>query len=103
MLLWTTDKDSRLWYTEVAYKHKIPVRCFQFMTSISHTKHNNRFRELTMNSSRYVKVNDLMFNTYKSKFCEPELGEGFSEIVNIHFTPCFENDYHAQMYKSFLE
>ena len=69
------DKESRLRYIEVALKHKVPVRSFQFMTSIAHAKHNNRFCELTAKSSKHVKVNDLAFNTYKSKFCEPELGE----------------------------
>lgn len=97
------DKESRLRYIEVARKHKVPVRCFQFMTSIAHAKHNNRFRELTLKSSKHVKVNDLVFNTYKSKFCEPVLGEGFSEIIKVHFTPVFDNDHHAQLYKSFLD
>lgn len=97
------DKASRLRYIEVARKHKVPVRCFQFMTNIAHAKHNNRFRELTVESSKYVKVNDLVFNTYKSKFSEPDLGEGFSEIVKVHFTPTFDNDHHRQLYKSFLD
>ena len=97
------DKDSRLRYIEVARQHKVPVRCFQFMTTVAHAKHNNRFRELTLKSSSYVKVNDMVFNMYKSKFCEPVLGEGFSEIVKIHFTPCFDNDHHTELYKKFLE
>ena len=98
------DKDSRSRYIEVACQHKVPVRCFQFMTTLAHAKHNNRFRELTLKSSSYVKVNDMVFNMYKSKFCEPEIGEGFSEIVKIHFTPCFsDNDYHAELYRNFLE
>ena len=97
------DKESRLRYTEVARKHKVPVRCFQFMTTIAHAKHNNRFRELTLKSSKHAKVNDMVFNTYKSKFSEPVLGEGFSEIVKVHFTPLLDNDHHAQLYKSFLD
>ena len=39
----------------------------------------------------------MVFNTYKSKFSEPALGEGFSEIVKVHFTPLFDNDHHAQL------
>ena len=38
------DKESRLHYTEVARKHKDPVRCSQFMTTTAHAKHNNQFR-----------------------------------------------------------
>ena len=97
------DKDSRLRYIDVARKHKVPVRCFQFMTTIAHAKHNNRFRELTVKSSKHVKVNDMVFNTYKSKFCEPELTEGFSEIVKIHFNPSFDNDLQANLYRRFLD
>lgn len=97
------DRESRLRYIEVARKHKVPVRSFLFTTSIAHAKHNNRFRELTAKSSKYVKVNDLAFNMYKSKFSEPELGEGFNEIVKIHFIPIFDNDHHARLYKSFLD
>ena len=97
------DKESRLRYIDVARKHKVPIRCFRFMTTIAHAKHNNRFRELTLKSSSYKKVNDMVFNMYKSKFCEPELGEGFSEIVKVDFSPSFENDHHVKLYKCFLE
>jgi hypothetical protein len=36
---------------------------------------------------------------------EPVLGEGFTEIVKVHFTPSFDNDHHALLYidKSFLD
>lgn len=36
------DPTSRKRYTEVAKKHKVPVRCFVMTTSIEHTKHNNK-------------------------------------------------------------
>lgn len=97
------DNESRLRYVEVARKHKVPVRCFRFMTSIAHAKHNNRFRELTLKSSKYVKVNDLAFNIYKSKFCEPEIIEGLSEVVKVHFTPIFDSSEGAKLYKTFLD
>ena len=55
------DGESRWRYIECAQKHKVPVRCFQFMTSIAHAKHNNRFRELTVRDSSYQKINDPVF------------------------------------------
>ena len=94
------DKESRWRYIECAQKCKVIVRCFQFTTSIAHAKHNNRFRELTVKDSR---VNDMVFNVYKSKFMEPELSEGIEEIVKIGFVPSFTDEKHVQLYRQFLD
>lgn len=59
------DKESRKRYIDVAKKCNVPVRCFQFMTSMEHAKHNNRFRELTegkAKASKHGRVNDMIFN-----------------------------------------
>lgn len=96
------DRDSRARYIEVAKQFSVPVRCFQFMTSIDHARHNNRFRELT-SKGKIIKVNDMVFNMYKSKFVEPSLDEGFSEIVKIQFTPTFTDKTLETLYHQFLE
>ena len=97
------DRESRRRYIECAQKHKVPVRCFQFMTSIAHAKHNNRFRELTVRDSSYQKVNDPVFNMYKSKFVEPVVSEGLIEIVKVSFNPSFSDEKLKSLYKQFLE
>lgn len=97
------DRESRLRYIECARNHNVPIRCFVFTTSIAHAKHNNKFRELTVKESSYKKVNDLVFNTYKSKFSEPEISEGFSQIVKVTINPSFESDKLATLYKQFLD
>ena len=96
------DADSRLRYIKCARKHGYPVRCFQFMTSLEQAKHNNKFRELTTKDSSYVKVTDIAFNVYKSKFVEPNLKEGFCEIVQITIHPSFHDEKLVCLYKKFL-
>ena len=96
------DKESRLRYISCAKKNGVPVRCFQFTTSIAHAKHNNRFRELTVKTGSYVKVNDMVFNMYKSKFTEPVIAEGFVEIVKVTFTPAFSRSKDGDLYNTFL-
>ena len=97
------DTESRLRYVECARKNSVPIRCFVFTTSIPHAKHNNKFRELSVKDSSYKKVNDLAFNMYKSKFTEPEMTEGFSQIVKITVNPSFDSDKLATLYRQFLD
>ena len=96
------DIESRKKFVQCCQTFGVPARCFRFMTSIAHAKHNNRFRELTMKKSRYVKVNDLAFNMYKSRFCEPQVSEGFSKIVKVHIQPNFAAKMKEELYKLFL-
>ena len=97
------DRESRSRYTNVGKNHKIPMRCFQFTTTIAHAKHNNRFRELTMGEdNRRDKVNDMVYNIYKSRFVEPSCDEGFIEIVKIDFVPAFKDASQEKLYKQFL-
>lgn len=98
------DIESRKRYTNVAKQFHIPVRCFLFTTSLEHAKHNNRFRELTANyRDDVVKINDMVFNIYKSKYTEPLLNEGFAEIVRVEFVPFFTEKQSESLYYTFLE
>ncbi len=98
------DNESRSRYTAVGKELHVPIRCFWFVTSIAHAKHNNRFRELTMcDDDKHAKINDIAYNMYKSKFMEPSIEEGFSEIEKIEFVPFFSNSSHEALYKRFLE
>lgn len=94
------DADTRKRYIDVAKSLKIPVRCFLMNTSYKHAKHNIIFRELTDPS--HVPVNDMVINSLKSKYQEPTLKEGFSEILKINFIPNFKNEKEEMMYKKFL-
>ena len=94
------DVESRYRYISCAQKHCVSVRCFQFMTTLAHAKHNNKFRELTTNVGN-KKVTEIAFNTFKSRFVPPSKTEGFSEVIKITLCPCVEYK-HVNLYKQFL-
>jgi bifunctional polynucleotide phosphatase/kinase len=94
------DVESRKRFVEVAKKFKIPCRCFVMNISYKQCRHNNAFRELT--DPEHVQINDMVFNMYKSKYQEPTLAEGFSEIVKVNFVPNFAEKAHEELYKMYL-
>lgn len=96
------DVESRSRYICCAKKHSVPIRCFQFMTSFAHSKHNNKFRELTSKDANYVKVSNIAFNSYKSKFIQPSTEEGFNDVIRIKIHPNIIKDF-LTLYKQFLE
>ncbi|XP_056398657.1 bifunctional polynucleotide phosphatase/kinase [Hyla sarda] len=95
------DVESRSRYISCAQKAGVPVRCFLFTAPLEIAKHNNRFREMT--SKGHVSVNDMVINSYKSKFVAPSLSEGFSEILKINFVPNFKDPDLKAMYEQFSE
>ncbi|XP_069598376.1 bifunctional polynucleotide phosphatase/kinase [Ranitomeya imitator] len=95
------DVESRSRYINCAKKAGVPVRCFFFVAPIELAKHNNRFREMT--SKGHVSVNDMVMNSYKSKFVAPSLTEGFSEILKINFVPNFKDPDLKALYQQFSE
>ncbi|XP_055536336.1 uncharacterized protein F21D5.5-like isoform X2 [Wyeomyia smithii] len=80
------DAESRKRFIEVAKKRNVTCRCFVMSASYKQSKHNNIFRELTDRS--HTSINDMVFNMYKSKYQEPSIEEGFSEIIKILITGC---------------
>ena len=97
------DVDSRKRYLTVAEKHNIPTRCFLFAASIAHCKHNNKFRELkNISIPGYKPVNDIAFNAYSTRYKQPDINEGFTEIVRINFIPDFESIEDAELYTHYL-
>ena len=94
------DKETRARYTEVAKKYKVPVRCFQMSTTYKQARHNEVFRQLT--DSKHKAINEMVVNSYKSKYTEPSLSEGFTEIVNVNIVPTFENEKNKKLYSLYL-
>ncbi|KAM8927483.1 bifunctional polynucleotide phosphatase/kinase [Pelodytes ibericus] len=95
------DVESRGRYITCAQKAGVPARCFQFMATIDIAKHNNRFREMTQKG--HISVNDMIINSYKSKFVAPSVSEGFSEILKINFVPRFKDPELEALYRQFSE
>lgn len=94
------DKDSRARYIEVAKKLNAECRCFLMSTSLQHSKHNNKFRELTDQS--HVPVSEVIINSFKKLYQEPEISEGFEEILHIPFITTFRDQGEEKLYRMFL-
>jgi bifunctional polynucleotide phosphatase/kinase len=94
------DKETRSRYISIAKKLKVPCRCFLFNISLDHAKHNNKFRDMT--STDHVHVNDIILNSFKNKYQEPKLEEGFDEILKINFVPKFPSEELKTLYTMFL-
>ncbi|OWF41319.1 bifunctional polynucleotide phosphatase/kinase-like [Mizuhopecten yessoensis] len=95
-----TVKEQRQRYIPLAKKAGIPCRCFVFTASLYQCRHNEKYREMV--DKKHKTISDVTMNTMRSKYEEPENGEGFSEIVKINFVPNFENPRHERWYKMFL-
>ncbi|GAB0095715.1 Polynucleotide kinase 3 phosphatase [Sergentomyia squamirostris] len=94
------DMESRRRYLEVAKKAKCSCRAFVMTTTQMQARHNIAFRELI--DPTHVKINEIVLNSYKSKFKEPTTAEGFSEIVRVNVLPKFEKKEHEELYKMYL-
>lgn len=77
------DKESRGRYVQLARKYGYLIRCFHMQTSIDHAKHNEKFRILTVPSHK--PVSSMVYNMMKSKYEQPHVLEGFTEIMEIPF------------------
>ncbi|KAK2846924.1 hypothetical protein Q5P01_009923 [Channa striata] len=97
------DPESRKRYVDVAKAAGVPCRCFHFSASLEQAKHNNRFREMAPSHSKHLKVNDMVFHSYKKHFVAPALSEGFSDILQIHFVPDFKDSQLETLFRQFSE
>lgn len=97
------DPESRKRYLDVAKAAGVSCRCFHFSASLDQAKHNNRFREMAPSETKHVKVNDMVFHSYKKHFVAPSLSEGFSEIIRIHFVPNFKDSQAETLFRQFSE
>uniref|UniRef100_A0A6B0VDF1 Putative polynucleotide kinase 3' phosphatase n=1 Tax=Ixodes ricinus TaxID=34613 RepID=A0A6B0VDF1_IXORI len=97
------DVDSRKRFTELARKYGCECRCFVMDCSLERAKHNNEFREIKLKGEPHASVNDMVLYSHRSKFKEPELSEGFSEILKINFVPQFGDPEDEKLYRLFLK
>ncbi|XP_029842811.1 bifunctional polynucleotide phosphatase/kinase isoform X1 [Ixodes scapularis] len=97
------DVDSRKRFTELARKYGCDCRCFVMDCSLERAKHNNEFREIKLKGEPHTSVTDMVLYSHRSKFKEPELSEGFSEILKINFVPQFGDPEDEKLYRLFLK
>lgn len=99
------DVNSRRKFVEVVRKFPgVGCRCFVMNTSFDQAKHNNVFRELVMpkGTRNHVKIGEPLMHSFKAKFQEPQLTEGFDQIVRVDFVPEFEYVQHRNLYFKYL-
>lgn len=94
------DVDSRKRYIDLCKQYKVPCRCFFFDLTFQHVRHNERFREMTDTS--HQPINEMILNSFKSKFVSPAVSEGFSELIKINFVPKFKSKELETIYRCFL-
>ncbi len=75
------SKESRKKFIDIAIKNKYNVRCMKMLTQENHALHNNYYRYLYKNQ-KFVPT--IAYNIYKKKYEEPELEEGYYEILHIN-------------------
>jgi len=95
------DKESRRRYVDAAKDAgDVTVRCFVMRTSLEHARHNELFREMT--DKKHQSISEMIFNMFKSKYAEPTVSEGFTEVVHVNFVPSFNEKNHEQIYQRYL-
>ncbi|ESO10945.1 hypothetical protein HELRODRAFT_109229 [Helobdella robusta] len=94
------DVESREKYLKVARQMNVRCRCFVMTSSFEHSRHNEKFREMT--DKQHQQINEMVFNSFKSKFKEPDLSEGFDEIVHVNFIPKFATEKDRSLYNQYL-
>ncbi|EEB07583.1 DNA kinase/phosphatase Pnk1 [Schizosaccharomyces japonicus yFS275] len=77
------EKTRKDWILLAKEKH-LPIRCVLFTTPESVAKHNNVFRAIHERKTKLLP--DVAFASYKSRYQEPTVKEGFQSITPVSFT-----------------
>ncbi|XP_076268028.1 polynucleotide kinase 3'-phosphatase [Rhynchophorus ferrugineus] len=94
------DKETRSRFIQVAKKLNVDTRCFVMDVTVTQMRHNNLFRELTDPS--HAVISDIIIFSYRKNYQEPELSEGYVDILKIPFIAKFSNKNHEKLYRNFL-
>ncbi|CAH2232847.1 jg16607 [Pararge aegeria aegeria] len=94
------DTESRARWTSLAKDMNVACRCAIMTTSKAHAQHNNKFREIM--KINHVPISDIVFHTYKNKFVEPTVREGFKEVIKVKFSPTFDDKEAETVYNMYL-
>lgn len=94
------QKSGRNEYINICQKNDYPVRAFVFQVSKEFAMHLNNLRAINKNRNHYSgHVNNIPIHAFFKNYQEPELSEGFSEIVHVNFVPGpFENEKDKQLF-----
>lgn len=87
------DPQTRGVWVALAGKMQVPIRCLVLSTPLDACKHNDTVRALhrghvDLNPERRDMLPFVAFTGFRSRFREPEVAEGFQEIVSVPFVFC---------------
>ncbi|RNA23553.1 bifunctional polynucleotide phosphatase kinase-like [Brachionus plicatilis] len=93
------SKKIRADYISLAKRMNVSqVRCFVLNTPIELCHHLNYVRQnCTLGKVR--RIPDVGYNMFKSQLQEPDVKEGFEEVVKIDFVPIFDDEQHEKIFK----
>jgi len=92
------SKATRAEYIQLAKKYKAAMRCFVMSTQIELCHHLNYVRQ-NQTKSKVRRIPDVGYNVFKSQFAQPEVSEGFDEILTIDFVPKFDSEDDEKIFK----
>lgn len=95
------DPEARQRYVACARAAAVPCRCLLFTASLEQARHNSRFRDMT--ESGHVPVTDAVLHSYKNRFVEPTLAEGFAGILRVPFVPRFRDPARRRLFAQFSD
>jgi len=83
------DTKTRSNYIELAKANKVPCRCVWMKTTKEESFHMNALRGAIgdVNSNDKRSVPGVVIHSFYKNVQEPTVGEGFEEVVELHFTP----------------
>ncbi|KAF8477536.1 polynucleotide kinase 3 phosphatase-domain-containing protein [Kalaharituber pfeilii] len=85
------DVETRKLWIGLAKKFSIPIRCIYLTTPLHVCQHNDAVRAFggdifgQVNPEKRKALPKIAFSSYKSRFVEPQLDEGFVDITKIDF------------------
>jgi bifunctional polynucleotide phosphatase/kinase len=97
------SKKVRYDYINLCKKHSIKhIRCFKMTTLIELCHHLNYVRQ-NLTKGEIRRIPDVGYNMFKNQYEEPDLSEGFTEILSVDFVPTFENEEHEHVFKQWTD
>lgn len=88
--------NTRKQYIDIAKKFNIPVRCVFINTNLELCKHLNKCRSYLKKTTA---VPHVAYNNAAKSFVQPNVTEGFTEIITVPFAPKFNNDRELRVFK----
>lgn len=81
------DLETRRQWIDLAKKNGVPIRCVWFKTPLALAEHNDAVRAMNkeMNPEARSALPKLAFNGFASRFKQPQVKEGFQDIVEVDF------------------